>query len=133
MRAENFSLLPRRPPFILIVALNYHDTVANDSPKVMKSYYRVGGSGGMALKIFWCFHALRELLVQSEANSYSTAIENLHDFMPLLTCCMKLKCIVAGLLPLPGSAFAFLVVLHLPAALELRRAGSGLDLEVCSC
>ena len=24
---------------------------------------------------------------------------------------------------LPGSAFAFLVVLHLPAALELRRAG----------
>ena len=36
-------------------------------------------------------------------------------------------------LPLPGSAFAFLVVLHLPAALELRRAGSGLDLDVCSC
>ena len=33
-------------------------------------------------------------------------------------------------MPLPGSAFAFLVVLHLPAALELRKAGSGLDLEV---
>ena len=30
-----------------------------------------------------------------------------------------------GFLPLPGSAFAFLVVLHLPAVLELRRAGSG--------
>ena len=36
-------------------------------------------------------------------------------------------------MPLPGSPFAFLVVLHLPAALELRRAGSGLDLEACSC
>ena len=35
--------------------------------------------------------------------------------------------------PLPGSAFAFLVVLHLPAALESRRAGSGLDLEAGSC
>ena len=50
---------------------------------------------------------------------------------------MKLKCIVGHykqtFLPLPGSAFAFLVVLHLPAALELRRAGSGLDLEACSC
>ena len=33
--------------------------------------------------------------------------------------------------PLPGSAFAFLVVPHLPAALELRTAGSGLDLEAC--
>ena len=75
--------------------------------------------------------------MQSEANSYSTAIENLHDFMPWLTCCMKLKCIVGhykqAFLPLPGSAFGFLVVLHLPAALKLRRAGSGLDLEVCSC
>ena len=57
--------------------------------------------------------------MQSEANSYSTAIEN-HDFMPWLTCCMKLKCIVGQtFLQLPGSAFAFLVVLHLPAALEL--------------
>ena len=28
-------------------------------------------------------------------------------------------------MPLPGSAIAFLVVLHLPAALELRRTGSG--------
>ena len=34
--------------------------------------------------------------------------------------------------PLPGSAFAFLVVLHLAAALELRRAGSGLDLEAAA-
>ena len=88
----------------------------------------------MAPKIFWCFHALREFLVQSEANSYSTAIEN-HDFMPWLICCMKLKCIVSwalktGFVPLPGSAFAFLVVLHLHAALELGRAGSELDLEV---
>ena len=33
-------------------------------------------------------------------------------------------------MPLPGSAFPFLVVLHLPAALELRRAGFGLD--VCN-
>ena len=38
------------------------------------------GSGGMATKLFWCFHDLKELLVQSEANSYSTAIEN-RDFM----------------------------------------------------
>ena len=40
----------------------------------------------------------------------------------------------SAFVPLPGSAFAFLVVLHLPAALELRRAGSrsGLDLEACS-
>ena len=30
----------------------------------------------MVPKFFGCFHALRELLVQSEANSYSTAIEN---------------------------------------------------------
>ena len=38
-------------------------------------------------------------------------------------------------MPLPGSVFVFLVVLHLPAAavLESRRAGSGLDLEACSC
>ena len=47
---------------------------------------------------------------------------------------MKLKCIVGhpkqDFVPLPGSAFAFLVVLHLPAAQELRRAGSGLDLEL---
>ena len=74
--------------------------------------------------------------MQSEANSYSTAIEN-HDSMLWLTCCMKLKCIVGhqklAFVPLPGSAFAFLVVLYLPAALELRRAGSGLDLEACSC
>ena len=74
--------------------------------------------------------------MQSEANSYFTAVEN-HDFMLWLTCCMKLKCIVGhqkqAFVPLPGSAFAFLVVLHLPAALELRRAGSGLDLEACSC
>ena len=68
--------------------------------------------------------------MQSEANSYSTAIEN-HDFMLWPTCCMKLKCIVGhqnqAFVPLPGSAFAFLVVLHLPvpAAQELRRAGSG--------
>ena len=33
---------------------------------------------------------------------------------------------------LPRSAFAFLVILHLPAALELRRAGCGLDLGACS-
>ena len=75
----------------------------------------------MPPKIFWCFRALRELklLVQSEANSeansYSTAIEN-HDFMLWPTCCMKLKCIVGhqnqAFVPLPGSAFAFLVVLH---------------------
>ena len=74
--------------------------------------------------------------MQSEANCYSTAIEN-HDLMLWLTCCMKPKCTVGhpqqDFVPLPGSAFAFLVVLHLPAALELRRAGSGLDLEVCSC
>ena len=56
-----------------------------------------------------------------------------------LTCCMKPKCTVGhpkqDFVPLPGSAFAFLVVLHLPAAavLESRRAGSGLDLEACSC
>ena len=31
--------------------------------------------------------------MQSEANSYSTALEN-HDFMPWLTCRMKLNCIV---------------------------------------
>ena len=31
----------------------------------------------------------RELLVQSEANSYSTAIEN-HDFMLWRTCCIRL-------------------------------------------
>ena len=31
-------------------------------------------------------------------------------------------------MPLTGSAFAFLVD---PAALELRRVGSGLDLEAC--
>ena len=90
----------------------------------------------MSPKFFWCFRALRELLVQSEANSYSTVIEN-HDFMLWPTCCMKLKCIVGqqkqDFVPLPGSAFAFLVVSHLPAALELRRAGSGLDLESCSC
>ena len=84
---------------------------------------------------FWgCFRALRELLVQSKANSYSTAVEN--DFMLWLTCCMKPKCIVGhpkqAIVPLPGYTFAFLVVLHL-AALELRRAGSGLDLEACSC
>ena len=76
--------------------------------------------------------------MQSEANSYSTAIEN-HDLMLWLTCCLKLKCIVGhqkqAFVPLPGSVFAFLVALHLPAALELRRAGSrsGLDLEACSC
>ena len=43
------------------------------------------GVRGMPPKIFWCFHALRELLVQSEANNYSTAIaptEN-HDVI----CC----------------------------------------------
>ena len=56
-----------------------------------------------------------------------------------LTCCMKLASSVGhrypkhAFVPLSGSAFAFLVVLHLPAALELRRAGSGLDLEACSC
>ena len=53
-----------------------------------------------------------------------------------LTCCIKLKCIAGhpkqAFVPLPGSAFAFLVVLHLPAALELSRAVSGLDLEACS-
>ena len=75
--------------------------------------------------------------MQSEANSYSTAIES-HDFMLWLTCCMKLKCIVGHqkrpyFVLLPGSAIAFLVVLHLPAALELRRAGSGLHPEACSC
>ena len=49
----------------------------------------------MALKFFWVFSCSeRASRVQSEANSYSTAIENLHDFMPLLTCCMKLKCTV---------------------------------------
>ena len=41
---------------------------------------------------------------------------------------MKLKCMVGhpkqAFVPLPGSAFDFLVVLHLPAELELRRAGS---------
>ena len=36
-------------------------------------------------------------------------------------------------MPLPGSHFAFLVILHLPAALELRGAGSGQELEACSC
>ena len=36
----------------------------------------------MPPKMSWCFHAPRELLVQSEANSYSTAIEN-HDFITL--------------------------------------------------
>ena len=63
----------------------------------------------------------RELLVQSEANNYSTAIastEN-HDSMLWLICCMKPKCTVGHLkqdfVPLPGSAFAFLVVLHLHA------------------
>ena len=76
--------------------------------------------------------------MQSEANNYSTAItptEN-HDSMLWLICCMKPKCTVGhpkqDFVPaLPGSAFAFLVVLdpHLPAALELRRAGSGLDLH----
>ena len=73
--------------------------------------------------------------MQSEANNYSTAIaptEN-HDYMLWLTCCMKPKYTVGhpkqDFVPLPGSAFAFLVVLHLPAALELRRAWSGLDLE----
>ena len=90
----------------------------------------------MPPKFFWCFHALRELLVQSEANSYSTALEN-HDFMLWLTCCeakvysWASKTGLSAILP--GSAFPFLVVLHLPAALELRRAGSGLDLEACSC
>ena len=64
-----------------------------ESTKVGHSYYVTRGSGGMPPKIFWCFHALRKLLVQSEANSYSTAIEN-HDIMLWLTCCMKLKCIV---------------------------------------
>ena len=64
----------------------------------------------MALKFFGRFHALRELLVQSEANSYSTAIAN-HDFMLRLTCCMKLTCIVGhqkqAFVPLPGSALLF--------------------------
>ena len=47
---------------------------------------------------------------------------------------MKLKYIVGHpKQAFVGSAFAFLVVLHLPAALELRRPGSGLDLEACSC
>ena len=94
----------------------------------------------MAPIIFRCFRALRELLVQFEVNNnYSTATDN-HDFMLwlIMTCCIKLKCIASwhpkqAFVPLPGSAFAFLVVLHLLAALELRRAGSGLDLEACSC
>ena len=54
----------------------------------------------------------RELLVQSEANNYSTAIastEN-HDSMLWLICCMKPKCTVGHLkqdfVPLPGSAIA---------------------------
>ena len=78
--------------------------------------------------------------MQSEANNdYSTAVAPTvnHDFMLWPTCCIKLKCIVGhpkqAFVPSLGSAFAFLVVLHLPAALELRRAGSGLDLEACSC
>ena len=68
-----------------------------------------------------CFHALRELLVQSEANNnyYSTAVAPTknHDFM------LWLKCVVGhpkqAFVPLPGhgSAFAFLVD---PAALELH-------------
>ena len=55
------------------------------------------GSGGMAPIIFWCFRALRELLVQFEVNNnYSTAVAptDNHDFMLWLTCCIKLKCIV---------------------------------------
>ena len=47
--------------------------------------YATRGSGGMSPKLYWCFHALRELLqvVQSEVNNYSTAMastEN-HEFM----------------------------------------------------
>ena len=88
----------------------------------------------MPRKFFWCFRALRELLVQSEAKMIT---QQNHDSMLWPTCCMKLKCIVGhpkqAFVPLPGSALAFLVVLHLPAALELRRTGSGLDLEACSC
>ena len=76
--------------------------------------------------------------MQSEANNYSTAIastEN-HDFSAI--CCEAYyKCTVGhpkqAFVPLPRSAVAFLVVLHLPAALELKRAGSGLELEACSC
>ena len=64
-----------------------------------------------------------------------TVTQQNHDFVLWQTCCMKLKCIVGhqkqAFVPLPGYVFAFLVALHLTAALELRRAGSGLDLEAC--
>ena len=51
----------------------------------------IWGHGPEIFLVFSCSE--RASIVQSKANSYSTAIEN-HDFMPLLTCCMKLKCIV---------------------------------------
>ena len=89
------------------------------------------GSGGMPPKFFWCFHALRELLAQSEANNYSTAIASTENHHDLILWLHEAKVYSVWLpkqafVPLPGSVFAFLVVLHLPAALELRRAGSGL-------
>ena len=54
--------------------------------------YVTRGSGGMSPNFLWYFRALRELLGQSEAKNYSTAIA-FTDMMLWLTCCMKIKCV----------------------------------------
>ena len=69
----------------------------------------------MPPKNILCFHALRELLVQSEANNYST---NYFKLWPD----MLYEAKVYSWASKTGLSSAFLVVLHLPAALELRRA-----------